>query len=205
MALTLPYLRSEPSCGEGCSLVRNSIPGWVVHVIEGFGYPGVAAILVLEAVFPFIPSELVLPFVGFLVAQGRFSFLGATVAATAGSVAAALLLYALGRWISEERLRRFARRYGRFVLVKEEDLNKALDWFESHGGKAVLLGRFVPAVRSVISIPAGLASMPLLRFVAYTAVGRALSGTGYSWAWVGLWASGGSWCASTPGLWSLEC
>jgi membrane protein DedA with SNARE-associated domain len=162
----------------------------VVHVIEGFGYPGVAAMLVLEAVFPFIPSELVLPFVGFLVAQGRFSFLGAMVAATAGSVAAALLLYALERWTSEERLQRFARSYGRFVLVKEEDLNKALDWFESHGGKAVLLGRFVPGVRSVISIPAGLASMPLLRFVAYTAVGSAI----WNGALVGLgWALGERW------------
>lgn len=168
----------------------DSIPGWVVQVIETFGYPGVASLLVLEAVFPFVPSELILPFVGFLVGQGRFSFLGATVAATAGSVVAALFLYALGRWIGEERLRRFAQRYGRFLLVKEEDLEKALGWFERHGGKAVLLGRFVPGVRSVISIPAGLAGMPLFRFVSYTALGSAI----WNGVLIGLgWALGERW------------
>ena len=157
---------------------------WTTDVVYSFGYLGVAALIALQNLFPPIPSALILPFAGFLVGQGRFSFLPVVLAATTGSVSSALVFYALGRRISEDRLRKLVQRFGRFALVEESDLDKALDWFGRYGGKAVLFGRLVPGVGTFVSVPAGLGRMPILRFVAYTALGTAIwNGTFVSLGW----------------------
>lgn len=170
----------------------GGIAEWVTNVIESMGYAGVAALIALENVFPPIPSELILPLSGFLAGQGRFWLPAVIVAATAGSVAGALLLYGVGAWLGEARSRQLVERFGRFLTVGVADLDRANGWFDRHGGKAVLVGRVVPVVRSLVSVPAGLRRMPLGRFVAYTAAGSA--------AWNGLliglgWALGNRWHA----------
>lgn len=149
------------------------IAAWVTNVVETLGYVGVGAMIALETLFPPIPSELILPLAGFLAGQGRLWLPGAVVAATLGSVVGALALYALGAWLGEERVRALIRRFGRFLTLSEGDLDRAVRWFDRHGGKVVLIGRLVPVVRSLVSIPAGFARMPLLRFVTYTALGSA--------------------------------
>ena len=136
-----------------------------------------------------IPSALVLPLSGFLVGQGRFAFVPLLMWTTVvGAVAPSLILYVAGRWLGEERLRRFLRRLGRVVLVRESDLDKASGWFERHGGAAVLICRLVPGVGSLISVPAGIERMGLWRFVLYTGLGSGL--------WNGLFIGLG-WCLGT--------
>ena len=163
---------------------------WVTDVVESLGYLGIGILAALENLVPPIPSELVLPLAGFLAGQGRFWLPAVVLAATAGSVIGALTLYALGRWLGEERLRRFIRRFGRFMLLEEADLDRAVAWFDRHGGTAVFIGRLAPLVRSGISIPAGVERMPVWRFIIYTAAGSAV----WNGALAGLgWALGSQW------------
>jgi membrane protein DedA with SNARE-associated domain len=146
--------------------------------------------MVLSNVYLPIPSQLVLPFSGFLVGQERFSFPLVLVASTAGAVIGTLLLYVPGRWLGEETLRRFLKRYGRFVPMNESSLDKASESFDRHGGKAVLIARLVPGAGSLISVPAGIERMPLWRFVVYTALGNVI----YNAALIGLgWWLGSQW------------
>lgn len=154
--------------------VLGDAASWVVGIIDALGYVGLALIVALENVFPPIPSELILPLAGFLSAQGRMTFAGAVVASTVGSVVGALALYALGAWLGERRVRALVRDHGRWLMISEEDLDKAEDWFNRHGRTAVLIGRLVPLVRSLISIPAGVAGMPLGAFIAYTTLGSGI-------------------------------
>lgn len=151
-------------------------------MVYSFGYVGVAALIALQNLFPPIPSALILSLAGFLIGQGYFLFFPALLAATTGSVSSALVFYTLGRRVGEERLRKLVERFGRFALVTESDLEKALGWFGRYGGKAVLFGHLVPGVGTFVSVPAGLARMPVLRFVAYTAMGTTL----WNGAFIGL-------------------
>jgi membrane protein DedA with SNARE-associated domain len=155
----------------------ETIAGWVTEAIHSLGYLGVGLIVALENLFPPIPSELVLPLAGFLAGRGRFSLPLVILAATAGSVAGALVLYSLGRWVGEEPLRRFIQRFGRWLLLRESDLDRAVDWFDRHGRAGVFFGRVVPLARSLISVPAGIACMPLWQFALYTAAGSAVWNT----------------------------
>jgi membrane protein DedA with SNARE-associated domain len=172
------------------SQLVGDIAQWATEVVYFFNYPGVFVLMVLSNMYLPIPSQLVLPLSGFLVGQGRFSFTLVILASTAGSVVGTLVLYASGRWLGEKPLRRFFRRYGRFVFLDESSLEKANGWFERHGWEAVLIGRLVPGVGSLISVPAGIEKMPLGRFVVYTALGNGL----YSMALVCLgWWLGSQW------------
>ena len=150
---------------------------WVTNVVYSLGYVGIGALTAVEDVFPPIPSELILPLAGFLAGQGRFAFPAVILAATIGSVTGALILYALGRRVGDEKLRQFVKRYGRWLLVDESDLDRAQRWFEQHGRTAILIGRLVPGVRSFISIPAGIEKMSLLWFVVFTALGSGIWNT----------------------------
>jgi membrane protein DedA with SNARE-associated domain len=135
---------------------------WATDVAYSFGYVGIAVLVALGNLHLPIPTELTLPLAGFLVAQGRFSFTLALIWTTAAAVSTSLLLYVPGRLLSEERLRRLVRRFGRFVLVYESDLDRASELFKQQGWKAILLGRLIPGVGTLISIPAGLYRMPIL-------------------------------------------
>lgn len=147
---------------------------FATDVIEMFGYPGVALLIFMENVFPPIPSEAILPLAGFLAGQGRMWLPAVIIAATLGAVAGALVLYALGSWFGDHRIRWLVLRYGKWLALTEADLDTANGWFDRHGGKAVLVCRLVPIVRSIISIPAGLRRMSLPLFILYTAIGSGL-------------------------------
>lgn len=156
----------------------------VTDIIESFGYIGIAFMIALETVFPPIPSEIILPLAGFTAGQGKLSLVGVIAAATAGSIVGAVVLYMIGRWFGRERIYRLVDRYGRYLMLKHSDLDKTFAVFERYNTKAVAIGRLIPVVRSLVSIPAGLTGMPLPTFVLYTAAGSAiwnsiLIGAGY--------------------------
>jgi membrane protein DedA with SNARE-associated domain len=148
----------------------SGLAGWVLDVIQAMGAVGVAALVALENLFPPLPSEVILPLAGFLAGQGKLSLAAVLVAATIGSVVGALVLYWAGAALGRERLRRIAERT---PLMDADDVDRAQGWFDRHGRTAVLAGRLVPGVRSLISIPAGVSRMPLLPFLAYTTLGSA--------------------------------
>lgn len=139
----------------------------VLAAVDGAGWLGLAAAMAVETVFPPIPSELVLPLAGSQLAGGTLSFFVAVLAATAGSVLGAWALYALGRL----RGRRALLRLGPLLHVDEARLARMDSWFARRGDWLVFLGRLVPGVRAVVSVPAGTARMPLWRFLVLTAIG----------------------------------
>ncbi|NES28779.1 DedA family protein [Micromonospora terminaliae] len=146
----------------------TGLTGWVASVIDSFGAVGVALLVALESIIPPIPSEVVLAMAGYLAAEGRFNLVLIVLAATAGSLLGALVLYWLGAALGEERLKRWL---DHIPLVDREDLEKADRWFERHGRWAVLIGRVVPVVRSLVSVPAGANRMPLGEFILLTTLG----------------------------------
>ena len=148
----------------------ENIAQWALDVLSALGYLGLALLLVAENLFPPIPSEVVLPLAGFLVGQGELNLWGALVAATTGSLLGAVILYSLGRWGG----RRLVLRYGTWLRVDKESLDRAEGWFRHYGDALVLFARVVPVARSIVSIPAGTAKMPLVRFAVLTAVGSAI-------------------------------
>jgi membrane protein DedA with SNARE-associated domain len=143
----------------------------VQDVIEQLGYVGVALLVVAENVFPPIPSEIVLPFAGFVAQRGSESVVLMILAATVGSVGGALIMYWIAAVIGDERLHAFTRKFGKWVQIREVDLTRAEEWFDRHATSAVLIGRCVPLIRSVVSIPAGFRRMKLLPYIAYTFIG----------------------------------
>lgn len=147
---------------------------WISGIIESIGYPAIIALMFVENVFPPIPSELIMPFAGYMVAKGTFSFVGVVISGATGSVLGALPLYFLGRLASRQQLKSWTQRYGRWATITERDVEKAMSWFNAHGATAVFLCRLVPGVRSLISIPAGSAGMSMSVFLTYTALGTGL-------------------------------
>lgn len=149
----------------------------IESIIQTLGYPGVAAIMFIENLIPPIPSEFVMPFSGFLVAEGKFSFFGALFAGTVGALAGALFLYYLSHWLGEARVRAWTAKYGTYLLFTEAEFDEVMDVFARHGTRWVFFARLVPGVRSLISIPAGLEQMNLLAFIVYTSLGTILWNT----------------------------
>ncbi|KRW96044.1 DedA family protein [Paracoccus sp. PXZ] len=147
---------------------------WVVSTIESWGYLGVLMLMVAENVFPPIPSEVIMPLAGFLAGSGRLSLTLTILVGTIGSVLGTLMWYYIGLWFGEERLKRFAARHGRLLTLSPSDIDAAHDWFQRHGALAVFFGRMIPAIRTLISVPAGLARMPMWKFLLYTVIGSAL-------------------------------
>ncbi len=145
--------------------------GWIESLIDAFGVLGVALLMALENLFPPIPSEVVLPLAGYLAGRGDLDFVTVLAAATIGSVLGALVLYAAGARLGRDRA---SALLCRLPLVEERDVRRAETWFDDHGQSAVFLGRLVPGVRSLVSLPAGAQRMPLWRFTALTTVGSLL-------------------------------
>lgn len=149
----------------------NSIIDWVVSLMETLGAPGVGIAILLENLFPPIPSEVILPLAGFAASVGELNVYAAFAWATAGSMVGAYLLYWLGAVIGADRLRRIA---DWMWLVEPEDVDKALNWFDRYGQWSIFFGRLIPGVRSLISIPAGIHRMNLATFSLMTLVGSGL-------------------------------
>ncbi len=144
---------------------------WVIGIISATGYFGIVLLMFIENVFPPIPSEVIMPLAGYMVAQGKLTLAGVVLAGMAGSVLGALPLYYLGHKLGERRLKNFADKHGRWLTLSREDIERSKRWFDRHGRATVFFCRLIPGIRSLISIPAGLAGMPLWPFLAYTALG----------------------------------
>ena len=158
----------------GLGDLLNSLKIWAEQVINTMGYPGLYIIMFLENVFPPIPSEVVLPLAGSLTLSGNFSLLWITVVGMLGSLTGAFVFYGLGKWLGESRVRLLITKYGKYAMLTTEDLDKSLLWFNRYGDRVIFFGRMVPIVRSLISIPAGIASMNLIKFIPLTVIGTAL-------------------------------
>jgi len=149
----------------------SAIIDFIVSLMDTLGAPGVGIAILLENLFPPIPSEVVLPLGGFTVAQGSLNFVSVFIWATIGSVVGAYILYGIGAWLGADRLRAIA---DWMWLVKASDVDKSLAWFDKYGKPSILFGRLIPGIRSLISIPAGLDRMNLLTFGLWTTLGSAV-------------------------------
>ncbi len=145
----------------------------LLGIVDRVGEVGVGVLVALENLFPPIPSEVILPFAGFRAERGELDLVLAWVAATLGALVGALVLYAVGAGVGSQRLHELAGKRW-FVILSQKDYERGERVFDRHGAKFVLFGRCVPLVRSVVSIPAGVARMPLARFCAYTLAGSAV-------------------------------
>lgn len=147
---------------------------WITDVIDTLGWFGVAVLVALENVFPPIPSEAVLPLAGYVSGRGGPSLPVLVAASTAGSVVGGLILYGIAAGVGTARIHLFVVRYGRWFGVDEGELERAEGWFDRRGSVAVLVGRCVPLIRSLVSLPAGARRMPIGRFTVLTAAGSAV-------------------------------
>ena len=172
------------------SSLIGDLASWAVDVIDKLGYLGLYLILVLENVFPPIPSEAVLPLAGYNSSRGDMNYFIALVVSTAGAVSGALILYWFGDWFGETRVRWLIRKFGKWFAISEQDFDTAGEWFDRRGNLAVLVCRCVPIVRSIVSIPAGIRRMPLIPFVIYSAIGSGI----WNAVLIGLgWIVGDNW------------
>lgn len=150
----------------------------IMTLIDQYGYLGIVFLIALENIFPPIPSEVVLTFTGFLTLTTSLTVWGSIIAATIGSLLGAVILYGIGRLVSVERLSKFVNtRTGRLLRLKQTDIQRAGDFFNQRGSIAIFYGRFVPVVRSLISIPAGMAEYPFWSFVGLSTLGTLLWNT----------------------------
>lgn len=144
---------------------------WITRLIEQMGYLGIALLMFLENLFPPLPSEVIMPMAGFTAGKGELGIVGVLLAGTAGTLAGALFWYAVARRLGEERLRHWAERHGRWITLSPGDIERIDAWFGRHQHWAVPLGHLVPGIRTLISIPAGIFGMGLVRFVLLTLLG----------------------------------
>ena len=144
----------------------------IIEIMNNFGYIGVFLLITIENVFPPIPSEVILLFGGFMTTYTSMNVIGVIVASTLGSVLGAIILYYIGKILNKERLKKIiTSKPGKLLRLKPEDIDKADEWFDTKGNKTVFFCRFIPIVRSLISIPAGMSEMPMKKFLIYTTLG----------------------------------
>lgn len=151
---------------------------FILLMMDKFGYLGVFALIAIENIFPPIPSEVILLFGGFMTTNTSLNVVFMIIAATLGSLLGAIVLYYIGKIFNKERLKRIVSgKVGKVLRLKAKDIDKADEWFDNKGNITVFFCRFVPIVRSLISIPAGMSEMPMLKFLIYTIVGSAIWNT----------------------------
>lgn len=143
----------------------------ITDIVSQSGYLGIFLLMLAENVFPPIPSELIMPLAGFVAARGELDIVLVILSGTAGSVVGALPWYYAGALFGKDRLKWMAGRFGRLMTVSPADIDMASGWFERHEGRAVFFGRLIPAIRTLISVPAGIIRMPMLPFLAFSTIG----------------------------------
>ena len=147
---------------------------WIIETINATGYVGIFFLMLLESVFPPIPSELIIPFAGFAVQRGELNLFGVLAATTGGAVIGMLPWYIAARLLGLARTKWLADRIGRWVAMNSDEIDLASSWFLRYGPVIVFFGRLVPLIRTVISVPAGIAAMPVAAFVAASTLGALL-------------------------------
>lgn len=151
-------------------MIVEKIVEYIVLGMSTLGYFGLFILMALESMIAPVPSEVVMPFAGYLALQGRFAFWTAALVSGIGSLFGSLLSYLMGAYLG----RPFVLKFGRYLLLEEEHLEWTEKWFKKQGSKTIFISRFVPVVRHLISIPAGIAKMPLQKFILYTFAGATL-------------------------------
>lgn len=150
----------------------------IISFMDQFGYLGIMLLVALENVFPPIPSEVILAFGGFMTTYTSLHVVGVIISATIGSVVGAIILYLIGKLLNKERLISIVSgKVGKILRLKPKDIEKADKWFDERGNIAVFFCRFVPIVRSLISIPAGMSDMPIRSFLLFTTIGTLIWNT----------------------------
>ena len=148
-----------------------NLQGWILSIMEQLGYVGIAFLMFLDNIFPPIPSELIMPSAGYSASQGQLILIGVITAGCIGSIIAAAVLYWIGYLIKHERLFQLTDKYGKYIFITTNDVKKSLIWFEKYGHRVVFFGRMIPAMRSIISIPAGMSRMPFWKFIFFSSLG----------------------------------
>lgn len=172
----------------------------IISMVNKFGYLGIILLIAIENIFPPIPSEVILTFGGFATTISNITVIGTIIASTVGSVLGAIALYWIGRFLNEERIDKLAEsKVGKVLGLQKQDIHKAFSWFDSKGKFAVFFGRFIPIVRSLVSIPAGMAKMAMIPFLLLTTVGSLIWNTvlitlgriaGASWSKIAVYVGG---------------
>lgn len=144
---------------------------WLLDIMNDYGYVGIMLLIALENIFPPIPSEVILTFGGFMTSTTDLTIIGVVIASTAGSIIGAIVLYVLGLQFDVERLETIVNKWGHILRVTKHDIHKADAWFDKFGPWTVFFCRFIPLIRSLISIPAGMSNMNFGVFLAFTSVG----------------------------------
>ncbi|MGK7376602.1 DedA family protein [Planococcus sp. 1R117A] len=150
---------------------------WITTIMSDYGYIGIFLLIMLENVFPPIPSEVILTLGGFMTTTTDMTIPGVILASTAGSVSGALILYGIGLLLDVERLEKIVEKYGRILRIKKADIHRADAWFDRYGIWTIFFGRLIPLVRSLISIPAGMANTKFWLFLTFTTLGTLLWNT----------------------------
>ncbi|EFR87307.1 DedA family protein [Listeria marthii] len=150
---------------------------WITSIMADFGYIGIFVLIMVENLFPPIPSEIILTFGGFMTTVSSLNVVMVIIVATLGSVVGAILLYKVASYFGKERLTKIVLKYGRILRLKESDIERAESFFLKYGSWAVFLCRMIPLIRSLISIPAGMTKMKMSRFLILTTAGSLLWNT----------------------------
>jgi len=169
---------------------------FATQLVESIGIFGAGLFIAIESVVIPLPSEIVLLLSGFNVSIGEFSFFSVWVATTIGSLVGAYFLYSIGYAVSKEGIEKLVLRFGKFVGIKQKDVDVAFRWFDKYGTFVIFFGRLLPLIRSLVSIPAGLAKMSLARFSLLTAAGSGIWNA--LWIYIGIqledrWREAESW------------
>jgi membrane protein DedA with SNARE-associated domain len=146
---------------------------WITNTMNSLGYLGIGLLMFLENLFPPIPSELIMPLAGYTATfdNTQIQVIPAIAAGVIGTILGAIPWYYAGLLLGQQRLQLLASRYGKWIGISGEDIDKSTNWFHKHGSKAVLFGRLVPGIRTLISIPAGISKMPVVPFFIYSTIG----------------------------------
>ena len=152
---------------------EDNMQEWITNTMNSLGYLGIGLLMFAENLFPPIPSELIMPLAGYTAtfADTKIQVIPAIVAGVIGTILGAIPWYYAGLLLGQDRLQLLADRYGKWLGISGKDINKSVNWFQNQGSKAVLLGRLVPGIRTLISIPAGISKMPLIPFFLYSTIG----------------------------------
>lgn len=153
--------------------IITAVATWIMDVISAMGYGGVVLLMAIESACIPLPSEIIMPFAGFLVSKGEMTLFGIAMAGAIGCVVGSIPAYYLGMFGG----RPLAEKYGKYVLVSKKDLDMADRWFKNHGEIIIFIARLLPGVRTFIAFPAGVARMNMTRFIVYTFVGS------FIWCW----------------------
>ncbi|HIS17929.1 DedA family protein [Mammaliicoccus lentus] len=147
---------------------------WITDFMTQYGYVGIFILVFLEYIIHPFPSEIVLTFAGFMTTQSNLSIVVVCILAVVGAVLGALVLYGIGAWIGEERIYRLIHKHGKYIGIKTKDLDKTITWLNKYGNWAIFIGRFIPIVRTLISLPAGITKMNIPLFIVLTAIGTGM-------------------------------